>query len=384
MHVAICADGVFPESVGGIQRHTRLLVESLAERHRELAIAVVHTHPATRFFGGFPNVEERPVEPRPGRRQYILECRDLSGRIAEVLRSLPDAVVYSQGMAVWRDVAEFGDRLVVNPHGLEQHQVTEWKPWLITLPFRRIFEHIFRHSRHVVSLGGRLTDILRRIVPDADRRIVVLPNGVVAPAAPPAARAGSSGRLEALFVGRFASNKGLPDLLAAADLLNQRGLGDRFRVRLVGNGPLYGPLRAANSRPNVEFLGAVDDVALERLYGEADVLVLPTLFEGMPTVVLEAMARGLPVIVTDVGATRELVDDTNGFIVHKRDPADVARRLEQILVMPADQRATLGNASWRRVQERFTWARVADAHAALIDEIATSRARSLSRRRTRE
>lgn len=370
MRVAICADGMFPESIGGIQRHSRLLVESLAHGFPELGITVVHTHPDKRLFAGFPNVEERPVEPRPGRRQYILETYDLSGRVADVLRTMPDAIVYSQGMVVWKDIAEFSRRLIVNPHGLEAHQAFGWKDWLVTLPFRRIFEHIFRHAGHVVSLGGRLTTILRRIVPDPDRRIVVLPNGVVPPVGPPLDRECPAGHLDALFVGRFATNKGIADLLAAVDLLNARGFGDRLRVRLVGGGPLYEPLLGANRRANVEFCGGVDDATLDRLYMEADVFVLPTLFEGMPTVVLEAMARGLPIIVTDVGATRELVDDTNGFIIDKGNPADLAGRLERMVSMSAVERRALGHASLERVHARFTWPRVAQAHMELFEKVA--------------
>ena len=92
MRVAICADGIFPDSIGGIQRHSRLLVESLAQGFPDLGITVVHTHPDKRFFMGLPNVEERPVAPRPGKKQYILETYDLSGRVADVLRTIPDEI----------------------------------------------------------------------------------------------------------------------------------------------------------------------------------------------------------------------------------------------------------------------------------------------------
>jgi glycosyltransferase involved in cell wall biosynthesis len=374
MHVAICADGVFPDSVGGMQRHTRLLVENLARRHPGLRLSVLHTHVGKRLFPGQSNVEEVEIAPRPNHRQYLLETYELSGRMADALRTMPDAIVYSQGMVVWKGIAEFAPRLIVNPHGLEAHQAFGWKDWLITLPFRRIFERIFRHSRYVVSLGGRLTDILHRLVPNPDQRVVVLPNGVVPPAEATADRDRRSGRLEALFVGRFAPNKGIPDLLAAMDVLNARGLADRIHVRLVGSGPLYATLKQANDRPNVEFLGSVDDAALDALYARSHVFVLPTLFEGMPTVVLEAMARGLPIIVTDVGATRELVDAENGVIIRKHDPADLAARLEAFAMMSGSERVKLGRASQAKITNRFTWDRVADAHYGLFERLAAERA----------
>jgi glycosyltransferase involved in cell wall biosynthesis len=374
MHVAICADGVFPDSVGGMQRHTRLLVEYLARRHPDLRISVLHTHVGKRLFADQPTVEEIEIAPRPNRRQYLLETYELSGRMADVLRTMPDAIIYSQGMVVWKGIAEFAPRLIVNPHGLEAHQAFGWKDWLIMLPFRWIFERIFRHSRYVVSLGGRLTGILRMLVPHPDERVVVLPNGVVPPANATADRDRQSGRLDALFVGRFAANKGIPDLLAAVDLLNARGLTDQIHVRLVGNGPLYTSLKDANARPNVEFLGGVDDTALDDLYARSHVFVLPTLFEGMPTVVLEAMARGLPIIVTDVGATRELVDAANGVVIRKHDPPDLSAKLTDFAMMPEAERLKFGRASQGKVAERFTWDRVADAHYQLFGRLTLERA----------
>jgi glycosyltransferase involved in cell wall biosynthesis len=182
----------------------------------------------------------------------------------------------------------------------------------------------FRHARHLISLGGRLTGILERETGRLSGKIVVIPNGVVVPGASPRKPRDASEPIRLLFVGRLAPNKGVPDLLEGMDELGRRGASGRFRLDIVGGGPLLDALRAANKRPNVAFLDKVSDDRLEELYASADALVLPTLFEGMPTVVLEAMARGIPVLVTDVGASKELVDDSNGQIIPKRAPEALA------------------------------------------------------------
>jgi glycosyltransferase involved in cell wall biosynthesis len=374
MRVAICADGIFPLSVGGIQRHSRLLIETLARRYPELRLVVIHPHEEQRLFPGFPNVEEVTVTPRPGKRQYILECHDLSRRVLQSLRRFPDAIVYAQGLMVWKGAREVGPRLIVNPHGLESFQSLglsgqSIKDRCVGLVFRQVLRSTMRRPRHVVSLGGTLTQILRREIRDPDRRIAVLPNGVIPPPSDVVRPIAEARPLRALFVGRFAANKGIPDLLAAIGLLNHRGLMSRFQVDLVGAGPLLAPLSAANASPNVTFHGPVDDETLDRLYREAHVFVLPTLFEGMPTVVLEAMARRLPILVTDVGATREMVDASNGFIIPKQDPGHLADRLIELADMPPAQRAAMGDASWQRVQDRFTWDRVADAHYRLFESL---------------
>ncbi len=378
MHVALCSDGVFPGTIGGIQRHTRLLVETMARIEPDMRLTVLHTQGGGRQFPGLSNVEEVHIAPRPGRRQYMLECLKLSERFAEALRAMPDAVIYAQGICVVRGIRELSNRLIVNPHGLEAFQVIGLRDQLAAVPMRAIHRHMFRHAGTIVSLGGRLTDILKKECRDAANRVVVLPNGVTVPAFRQRPQGKDRGAIRLLFVGRLAHNKGVPDLLAAMDEIGRQGASARFELDIVGGGPLLAPLRAANRRANVRFLDKVSDGALEDLYASADALVLPTLFEGMPTVVLEAMARSLPVLVTDVGATRELVDDSNGEIIPKRDPIALAGALLRLESIGPKGRGQLGRRGLERVMERFTWEQVARSHVALfrrIDERLRTRGR---------
>lgn len=369
MRVAICAACIFPESIGGIQRHSRMLVETLAARHPALRLEVIHSHVGRQLFSDFKNVFEHTVSPRPERRNFLLETYELSGRMADVLRTMPDAVIYSQAMDVWKHIAEFTPRLIVNPHGLEPYQAMTVRQKLIGIPYKLIHDHIFRHARFVVSLGGRLTTILRRHVPEPARRIVVIPNGV---ACPPIAKAPGSDddrRCRVLFVSRLVYNKGVPDLIAAFRILAARGFTDRFSLTLVGDGPLRQQYAPSTIPANVQFVGGVDDTRLDQLYRASDLFILPTLFEGMPTVVLEAMGRGLPVLVTDVGATTELVDASNGAIIPKRDPAGIAYALERFIALPKAVRAAMGQRSAAKVAERFTWDRVAEQHVEIFEQV---------------
>jgi glycosyltransferase involved in cell wall biosynthesis len=333
-------------------------------------VFVLHTQRGKRQFPSLRQVTEIEIDPRPGRRQYMLECLELSERFLDALVGLPDAVVYSQGICVVRGIRRIARRLIVNPHGLEAFQVTGLRDQLHAIPMRAIHRHMFRHALRVVSLGGRLTDILAREC-GGPERVAVLPNGVVVPGGPPRPRSEDRGTVRVLFVGRLAPNKGVPDLLAAVEELDRRGVAEAFRVDIVGGGPLLDRLRFANRRSNVQFRGKVGDSDLEELYASADVLVLPTLFEGMPTVVLEAMARGLPVLVTDVGASKELVDSTNGEIIPKRDPGSLADALERMRDLGPSGRKVLGDAGLRRVRTRFEWDHVADGHARLFEEVAS-------------
>lgn len=59
-----------------------------------------------------------------------------------------------------------------------------------------------------------------------------------------------------------------------------------------------------------------------------DVLVLTSLWEGSPNVIKEAMACNLPIVSVDVGDVREVIGDTEGCYIAKREPEDIARKIE--------------------------------------------------------
>jgi glycosyltransferase involved in cell wall biosynthesis len=349
-----------------------LLAETLARLHPELRITVIHTHPGKALFRGIPNIEEATVAPRPGRRQYLIECLELSTRFADVLRTLPDAIVYSQGLCVVRGIREFADRLIVNPHGLESFQTLTLYDWAKGAPIRVMQRHTFRHASRIVSLGGKLTEILTSETKGHPGKVVTLPNGVqpkekLLPGKPVR---GDREPMRLIFVGRLARNKGVADLLRAIAVIRDLGHEQRVHLDLVGSGPLLAELRQLASGLRVTFHEGVSDCTLEDLYRSADALVLPTLFEGMPTVVLEAMARGLPVLVTDVGATRELVDESNGAIIPKRDAQGLARAILRLADSGPDSWRRMGEAGQAKVDARFTWERVAESHHALFKSMA--------------
>jgi glycosyltransferase involved in cell wall biosynthesis len=364
--VIFCTDGIFPHTVGGMQRHSRLLVEALA-RTGAVALTVVHPHVGIDPFPDFPEIKCIAVAPMPGERPYFLELRDYSKRVLEIVLQHPDHLVYSQGLSLWAGFGQVARRTIVNPHGLEPYQTLDWKTWAKTWLFRLVETGIFRRAARVVSLGGHLTDILRRVMSrHHSARIVVLPNATNPVTLPEGYAKRRANGVGFLFAGRFASNKGIDILLAAAQILHDRGYTGRFRVNLVGKGPLWEDLQAQYTLPDVHFLGFVPDEGLDALYLEDDVFVLPTLFEGMPTVVLEAMARAMPILVTDVGATLELVGPENGRIVPKRDAQALAQAMAELIELDDAAFAALSAASLAKFQARFTWEAVADSHVQLF------------------
>jgi glycosyltransferase involved in cell wall biosynthesis len=159
----------------------------------------------------------------------------------------------------------------------------------------------FRHARFVCCVGGLgdrvrgLTNQLVQVQPmldigreDIHRRDLT--------ARPP-------GPWNLLFVGLLAADKGVPELIEAAELLSARGF--PFGLAVVGGGPLYDELfRRYGNDPaaSIRVLGVIDDTAaLFTEFEKADILVMPTHHEGFPRVLYEAMIKSTVIVTTFVG-----------------------------------------------------------------------------------
>jgi glycosyltransferase involved in cell wall biosynthesis len=255
----------------------------------------------------------------------------------------------------------------VNPHGLEPYQTTGFENILKAIPFKLIFNYIFHSSKRVISLGGGLSTILRKNICDHSK-IIEISNAVNCQEVVLNLEK-KSNVCNVLFVGRFASNKGINILAEAIQQLNSEGLTGHFKFILAGTGPLYDKFLFLESFGNVELLGFVNDNDLIKLYQDADLFVLPTLFEGMPTVVLEAMSFGLPIIVTDVGATKIIVDDSNGKIINAGSVEELVNGLIWFSKLSIDERNKLSYSSMDKIRNRFNWQVVADEHKCLFREL---------------
>ncbi len=193
-------------------------------------------------------------------------------------------------------------------------------------------------------------------------RVVVIPNGIAVEDFPPvvdveSVRAGwgvSPDEFAWITVGRLAPPKGLPHLLRAARLLADAGR--RFRLIIVGDGPLRVPLEELAGSLElsawVRFLGARSDAPV--LVSASDAFVLASEWEALPMALLEAMACGKPAAATCVGAIPEAVrHGEEGLLVPPADPRALAEAMAAIMDMPAEGRHRMGLAARRRVEQAY-------------------------------
>jgi glycosyltransferase involved in cell wall biosynthesis len=193
---------------------------------------------------------------------------------------------------------------------------------------------VLRRARLAIAPSTALAEEARRLGAKDVRTIpsgVDLPERIGEEAHPP----------EILFAGRLSPEKGIRELVAAADGLP---------LVVVGEGPVEVPA----SRPFVPH----DE--LERLYERAAVVACPSHREGFGVVCAEAMAHSRPVVAGDVGGLRDLVvDGETGILVPPRDVGALRDALRSLLD-DEGLRRRYGAAGRARIAEHFTWDRFAD------------------------
>jgi len=210
----------------------------------------------------------------------------------------------------------------------------------------RLARRVLRGAKLVIAASNELAEAARAL---GAREVRVIPSGVDLPervgeeAEPP----------EVLYAGRLSAEKGVLELVEAADGLN---------LVVAGDGPLRARVPGAQ--------GFVPHDELQRLYARAAVVACPSRREGFGVACLEAMAHGRPVVATSVGGLLDLVvDDETGIVVPPRDPAALRSALERLLADP-DLRRRLGVAGRERARTHFSWETVTDATLAAYAEAA--------------
>jgi phosphatidylinositol alpha 1,6-mannosyltransferase len=184
-------------------------------------------------------------------------------------------------------------------------------------------------STALADEAGRLGAEDVRVIPSG----VDLPAAVSEEAEPP----------EVLYAGRLSPEKGVRELVAAADGLP---------LVVAGDGPLRDEVPGA--------MGFVPHDELERLYERAAVVACPSHREGFGVVCAEAMAFGRPVVAGDVGGLRDLVvHEETGLLVPPGD-VDALRTALERLLGDADLRRRFGQAGRARIAEHFTWQQFGD------------------------
>jgi glycosyltransferase involved in cell wall biosynthesis len=150
--------------------------------------------------------------------------------------------------------------------------------------------------------------------------------------------------------------KGITDLIEAARIVLQQI--PRAHFLLAGEGKhrteYMAMARDLGMEKHFTWTGLVHNPVADGLYAAADVVCQVSRWEeAFGWVIAEAMAAARPVVATRVGGIPELVTEAStGFLVPVRAPAEIARRVIQLLEDPT-LRTRMGSAGRRAAEQKF-------------------------------
>ncbi len=191
-----------------------------------------------------------------------------------------------------------------------------------------------------------------------------------------------------LFVGRITRQKGIVHLVRAIDYMSRD-----FQIVLCAGAPdtpeIEAEVRSAIENARARRSGItwinemVDKETVRELYSHAAVFCCPSIYEPFGIINLEAMACETAVVATAVGGITEVVvDGETGFLVpidqmdespfEPHDPdkfsRDLAERINRLIADP-ELCAKFGRAGRKRVEEKFSWASIAEQTKKLYQKL---------------
>jgi glycosyltransferase involved in cell wall biosynthesis len=193
-------------------------------------------------------------------------------------------------------------------------------------------------------------------------KMVVIPSGIdtdrfaVLPSADYKARLGlAPGSRVVGIITRQRVRKGVEEFLRA--MAEVRARVPQACALVVGEVSLDEALaalvRSLGLGGHVHLIGPRSD--MPEVLSAFDLFVLSSHDEGMSNAILEAMAMEKPVVATDVGGTGEVVQaGRTGLLVPPKDPGALAAAIVEVLTMPADAVAAMGQRARAVVVERFS------------------------------
>ncbi len=358
--------------VGGTERQAVELLNRLDEKRFDVRLAVLGWRGPLRekIASRFPRAPEFPLKGffNANAVKQILRLREMM--IEERIAVLHAHDFYSGALGVTAARLAGVRALAAQRHlRLSDRRVHEWGT-----------KYIHKLANRLLVNAEGIRDYILRTGAVAPGKIVVIHNGLDAPADPQALRERRRAELlaelglaaDARIIGsvaRLEAVKGHRYLLEAAARVMRSDA--RARLVLVGDGSLRDAIRAQAERLGIgartRLLGERKDSA--QLAAAFDVAVLASLSEGLPNAVLEAMAVGVPVVATAVGGAPELIEDgETGFLVPPADPEAMAERIEYALTHAAPT-ALIAMRGRRFVIERFGMERMVAAVERLYDEM---------------
>ena len=355
----------FPPRRGGMEQLLGSLCDELRKHHRLFIITAYADHSCPPETGTF-----RPSWPglfaffsyALWKGAVLLRChRDIRVVFGGSVLVTPLVCILAQ---------LFHRRAIIQAHGLDilypsfvyQSFIVRWL---------RFCDHVIANSRYTAALAkdkGASQNSITIIHPGVHWQRFALSTSMDALKL----ERGLEGKKIILFVGRLARRKGVKEFIEKSlvhiiqEIPNCRFLivGDNPKDSLTHREDVRSEIEQAISahhlEEHVQWLGALSDDDLIKVYNLCDLMVLPILkmkddVEGFGIVALEAAAAGKPVVAMSVGGVPDAVEDGKSGVVVAPDHYELMSQSIIRLLSGKEISSAIGEYAQRRVKEKFCW-----------------------------
>lgn len=158
------------------------------------------------------------------------------------------------------------------------------------------------------------------------------------------------GEIRFLFIGRVMKEKGIDELLEAAENLKKQHSDVFFDIVGPMEEDYKEKIEDFVQKDIIKYHGYQKDV--KPFIEKCHCFVLPSYHEGMANTLLEAGAMGRPLITSNIHGCLEAVE-RNGYLTEAKNAASLLEKLEKFIALSYEEKKNMGRASRRVMEEKF-------------------------------
>jgi glycosyltransferase involved in cell wall biosynthesis len=357
---------------GGIAAHSRILIAAWIARRPEVSFSLIgpgFDHSFLRQLSNWRHVEVKWPERLPRPMRHPVYDNLLFPR---AVRAANPQVLFTPYHDVRLPRPGSGIRSVMIVHDTCLEDLPDLYPRRVRLYYLAMLRVNLRRAAHVLTDSEASREALVKRYTLARDRLSVVPSAAAADFSPahvdPAMlrqiRERYQGTRMLFYPSGSDPRKNIARLLRAFQAL----LADGTQWRLVATGAMDAGWQAhlAGTSPELhrrmDFLGRLDERAVQTYYAAADAVIYPSLCEGFGRLCLEAMCMGAPLACSDLPVLREVA----GTYAHYFDPLDPDS------IAAAIRDACTGERPAPRRDRRFDVEPVTQSFVSVMDRLCAS------------